>query len=249
MSFLALRVTEVQGETKSEALIKQGLDLRRSGRNVDALAKFESAYRLEQTPRAAAQWGLCLQAVARWSEADPLLEEALSATQDNWIRKYRGTLRESQEALKAHVGRIEVIGDPPGAIVFVAGREVGKLPLTAAVSVNEGSVDVEVEAPGYKRATRTLVVTGASHQRVVLRLEVTSTSKPISSPDRETASEAPTRQTLVSISQPATSPTSLAGRHWVWVGISAVVLGVVVASVALTADSGNPKFDVERKIP
>ena len=78
---------EASAATTAEGLIKEGLELRRAGRDSDALAKFESAYNQSKTPRAAAQWGLCLQAVSRWSEADPLLAEALSATRILGSRK------------------------------------------------------------------------------------------------------------------------------------------------------------------
>lgn len=99
-------------EKPAESLIKEGLKLRRAGRDIDALDRMQRGYDLEPTPRAAAQVGLCLQAVGRWSEADLKLSEALSATEDPWIVKNRATLKDSIEAIKVHVGRIEVIGSP-----------------------------------------------------------------------------------------------------------------------------------------
>lgn len=235
----------------AEALIKEGLELRRAGRDSDALAKFEAAYNQSKTPRAAAQWGLCLQAVSRWSEADPLLAEALSATQDPWVKKNREILKESQEAVKAHVGRIEVLGDPMGAAVTVAGRMVGNLPLPAAVTVNEGSVDVEVSANGYKRAVRTVTVNGASYQRVVLRLEpvaVESTAPP-------TVAEAgaePAKEPGLNISAtPATSEESrpITKNPWFWAGTGVVVLGAIAAVVILSSGTEYPKANAERTIP
>lgn len=234
----------------AEDLIKQGLELRRAGRDSDALAKFEAAYNQSKTPRAAAQWGLCLQAVSRWSEADPLLAEALSATQDPWVKKNRDVLKDSQEAVKAHVGRIEVLGDPMGAAVTVAGRLVGNLPLPAAVTVNEGSVDVEVSASGYKRAVRTLTVNGASYQRVVLRLEpvaVESTAPPA------VAQATPELANEPGLNISATPATSEAGRPiiknpWFWAGAGVVVLGAIAAVVILSSGTEYPKVNAERTI-
>jgi hypothetical protein len=164
-------VTNAHSAPTAESLIQEGLELRRSGHDFDALAKFERAYTLSKTPRAAAQWGLCLQAVSRWSEADGLIAEALAATADPWVKKNRGILKDSLEAVKTHVGRVEVLGEPVGANVMVDGKQVGQLPLRAPVPVNEGSIDVEVSAPGYAAMSRTVTVTGSNYQRVVLKLK------------------------------------------------------------------------------
>lgn len=125
--------------TPAEELIKQGLDLRRAGRDMDALAKFESAYGLAKSPRAAAQWGLCLQAVSRWSEAEPLLSEALSSPNEPWVKKNRETLKDSLEVVKTHVGRLQLSGDPAGATIRVGGNVVGTFPLPSAVTVTKAS--------------------------------------------------------------------------------------------------------------
>lgn len=248
---VALGVGQACAATTPEALIKEGLELRRAGRDSDALAKFEAAYNQSKTPRAAAQWGLCLQAVSRWSEADPLLAEALSATQDPWVKKNRQVIKDSQEAVKAHVGRIEVLGDPVGAVVTVAGRTVGNLPLPGAVTVNEGSVDVEVTANGYKRAVRTLTVGGASYQRVVMRLEPVGV-EPTASSSALSASSEPSKTGALNISAtPATSdePRPITKNPWFWAGAGVVVIGVIAAAVVLSSGTEFPRVNEERSIP
>src|SRR5687768_12824986 len=76
---------EAAGVTSAERLISEGMELRRAGKDAEGLQKFEAAYRLAPTPRAAAQWGLCLQAVGRWADADTRIAEALQAKADPWI--------------------------------------------------------------------------------------------------------------------------------------------------------------------
>lgn len=137
-------VSWAKGDTPAESLIKDGLRLRRAGRDIDALDKLQRAYDLEPTPRAAAQVGLCLQALGRWVEADFKLSEALTSASDAWIQKNAPIIKQSIEEVKLHVGRVEVIGSPEGAEVSVAGKVAGRLPLATPVPVDEGTVDVEV---------------------------------------------------------------------------------------------------------
>lgn len=242
LSMLSL-VTPAEAAPSAESLVKEGLELRRAGRDAEALPKFEAAYRTSATPRAAAQWGLCLQALSRWSEADPLLAEALSATEDPWVKRNRETLKESQEAIKSHVGRIEVLGDPPGASVTIAGRGAGALPLEAAIVVNEGLVDVEVSAPGYERAVRTLTVAGASYQRVVLRLHRIPESSPPAVKNRD---DAPFGYSGPEDHSPSTPAYA---KSWFWAGVGAVAVVAVTAAIFLSGGTRYPEVDASRRIP
>ncbi len=238
-----------QAKVDPEALIMEGIELRRAGRDADALPKFDQAYELGKTPRAAAQLGLCLQALARWADADPKLAEALTSTQDPWVKKNRETLKDALEQVKARVGRVEIVGKPPGAEVAVNGRVVGTLPLSKPVLVNEGPVDIEVSAPGYKRGIKNLTVSGASYQSVVIRLEEAANVP--TAPPPALAMNAPSAKhenarLVVSADSAATTDESrpITKELWFWAGAVAVV-GAVVLGVVLVSGSGpkDPKFD------
>src|SRR6266705_1743487 len=69
----------------ADALIKQGVELRRAGNDQQALERFRRAYDLAPTPRALAQMGLAEQALARWVDGEAHLAKALIAPQDAWI--------------------------------------------------------------------------------------------------------------------------------------------------------------------
>ena len=150
------------------------------------------------------------------------------------------------------MGRIEVLGDPVGAVVTVAGRTVGNLPLPGAVTVNEGSVDVEVTANGYKRAVRTLTVGGASYQRVVLRLEAVGT-EPTKAPVVSSApSDTSSGDALnIGATPAATSedPRPITKNPWFWAGAGVVVLGAIATAVVLSSGTEFPKVNEERSIP
>src|SRR5512138_3799471 len=69
VSLLASSVAMAESE-EPEALIRQGIELRRRGDDARAHGYFKRAYELSKTPRAAAQLGLVDQAVGRFAEAD-----------------------------------------------------------------------------------------------------------------------------------------------------------------------------------
>ena len=231
----------------AQQLIAEGLELRRAGQDTEALPKFEEAHRISPTPRSSAQWGLCLQAVGRWSEADSRLAEALKAKNDPWIAKNRATLKESLEAVKQNVGRVEVYGGPDGASVSINGRTVGTYPLAGAVAVNAGNVDIEVSKAGMKRGYRAVTIGGGQYQRVLIRLEeVEKTSPAIAVAPAAAAAPMPTDP---GTSEPegglVASPEDNTGgsrpfykKPWVWVALGVVVFGGITA-LALSGSGGS----------
>lgn len=227
---------------RSEELIREGLELRRAGRDADALEKFERAYAVAKTPRAAGQLGLCLQALGRWSEADPRLAEALTGANDPWVKKNRETLKDSLETVKTHVARLEILGQPVGARVLINGRPVGVLPLKQAVLVNEGVVDVEVAAEGHRTSVRNLTAVGTSYQSLVFRLE----SEKLASPTAVSlvpSSQPPGSDSIIGKS--ATSPAEPnRSSGWLWLGAGTLIIGATVVVWLLTSSAPtDPKVD------
>lgn len=240
--------TEVAAAPKQNAddLIKQGIELRRAGRDNDALGKFEQAYSASKSARAAAQVGLCLQALGRWSEADPYLSEALSAGDDAWVKKNREVLKDSLEAVKSHVARLEILG-PAGARVSVNGRDVGTLPMKDAVLVNEGMVDLEASAPGHRTDVRSVNVAGSSYQRIVFRLQPETKDTAVAkAPSLDNMNQPPpeTKESLT-LSEPANGEVS-SSKKWIWIGAgAAVIVAAAVVTAVLLSSSGakDPTYD------
>jgi hypothetical protein len=54
---------------EAEDLVRKGVDLRREGRDQNALETFRKANQLASTPRTVAQMGLAEQALGRWTDA------------------------------------------------------------------------------------------------------------------------------------------------------------------------------------
>jgi hypothetical protein len=172
-------------DPEEEALIRRGIELRKALDDEAARAAFQKAYDLTHSPRAAAQLGLAEFALGRWEDADAHVGEAMRAPKDPFIAKHRGQLEGSLVTIKSHLARVDVVGEPVGAEVFVNGRAAGQLPLSGPITVSAGQVDVELRAPGFKRASRTVALLAGQYQRMVMRLE-----RPSSAPGGDSGARA-----------------------------------------------------------
>src|SRR5436305_2127194 len=102
-----------------EALLKKGIELRRNGRDREALAEFQRAAQISRTARATAQIALAEQALGLWVEAESDIKDALASAQDPWIAKNRAVLEGALRTIRNHVGTLEIWGAPEGAEVLL----------------------------------------------------------------------------------------------------------------------------------
>jgi len=256
-STLSPAVAQAAGGDDAEKLIRHGIELRKAHDDEGAARAFQQAYDQVHTPRAAGQLGLAEQALGRWEDAERHVGEALHAAgSDPWVVKNRATLDEALGTIQAHLGRVEVLGDPEGAEVSVNGRPVGKLPLPDAVRVSAGEVDVEMRAPGYVPAQRTLTIIGGQYQRLVLHLAKEAAEAPAvvtKAAGDGTATPGPSTTPPVVTSPPAAEPPSQARTvlKWSAAGAAVVGLGVGVTFAILHANNvstfdSNPAMCEER---
>ena len=155
---------------ESEALIREGLALRRKGDDAGALERFNKAVVIRRSGRVLAQIALAEQALGRWVEAESNLKEALSRSDDVWILKNRPLLETSLGDISAHLGELEVSGNVVGADVQIDGIRRGSLPLTGPLRVVVGSVTLEVRAVDYYPLVRVVTVTSGGRAREVMNL-------------------------------------------------------------------------------
>ena len=158
-------------ELQQEALIREGIELRRQGHDERALPIFQKAYDLLDSPRSAGQLGLCEMAVGYWIEAEQHLSEALQTPDHPWVAKNLETLQKERARVLGNIGELAIDGAPAGAQVVVNHRPAGTLPLAAPVRVAKGRVEVEVSAPGYTTLTQSRSVAGGDRQRLTVNLE------------------------------------------------------------------------------
>lgn len=240
----ATAATYASADDRTEERIRAGVELRRVGNDEAALPHFQEAYRLDRTAKTAGQLGLCEQALGRWVDAEDHLMEAFQQRQDPWVKKNNQILREQLQGVKAHIGRVEVKGEPSGASVSVQGRSIGNLPLQKPVRVNEGRVDVEVRASGYAPMVRTLEVGGGQHQTIVLNLVSTATSPdpvPVSRLSPQPASDNEAQAALTTQAIDSDQGTAFYKQGWFWgvVG-AAIVAGAATAFLLANGSDEGP---------
>lgn len=158
----------------AEALVQEGVALRRAGDDLAGLGKFEEANAIKKSPRTLAQMGMAEQALGRWGAASRHLRAAVTAADDPWIRKNRATIEQALKTVRQRVGELQVVGSPAGSEVRVDGELVGKLPLDVPVVVTAGSVAIEVRSPGYLPAVRSAHVLVGGLARETFRLQSTA---------------------------------------------------------------------------
>jgi PEGA domain len=173
-------VTAQPAEASVDALIREGLSLRRQGHDEQAYALFERAWNASHTPRARAQMGLAAQALGRWPDADRLLREALSATSDAWVTERRTVLTRSLAEIDAHLGLLEVRCNLDGAEVRIDGTARGTTPLLEPLRLPAGTVAIQLVAPGHLDATRLAVLTAGGTTRE--QIDLVALPRPVATP-------------------------------------------------------------------
>jgi hypothetical protein len=170
VALVALTSTAGAQSVDVNALVHQGVELRRERRDREALEVFLRAWEVSHAPRVMAQIGFAELALGRWVDAEAHLIEAHSAATDPWIAEHRALLEESMRDVGQHVGSLDVRGNVAGAEVRVEGQRVGALPFARLVRVAAGTTTLEVGAPGYLPVRRSIVVAPGSLTRETVSL-------------------------------------------------------------------------------
>jgi hypothetical protein len=189
-----------------DVLIMRGLDLRRAGRSVEALALFRRAYEAAPSPRTLGQMGLVESSLQLWADAEAHLVAALATPSDTWVHRNRQFLDQARERTREHMGDLVITG-PPGTKVSLGESPIGALPLATPVHLVEGEITINATSAGYKPFSLDLSIKGGARAAVSIVLERI-----------DLAARNPEVQDLVSLSPPA--------RHWrLWTGTTLAVAG------------------------
>ena len=155
---LLLSVPAAARAQDADAYIKQGVELRRAGKDQAALEQFRRAYDLAPTPRARAPRGHAAPALGRWIDGEAHIIKALEAADDPWISKYRETLEGSRAEIAKHLGSLSVAGGPDGAEHRIDGQPVGALPLRRTHRLPLGTFAHEASQGGHVVVARAVSI-------------------------------------------------------------------------------------------
>ena len=167
-------------EAEIEPFVQRGIDLRKLGRDGEALAIFEDArLKAPDSVRLKVHLASTHQALGHWVEAERYLSEVLRQPDDSYVRRHRATIDKAYDFVNQRLGSLDVVGEPEGAELVLSGRSVGRLPLPAPVRVPIGSYVIEVRKEGYYSVTRPVAIGGG----MLLRESITLGPRPGPGPE------------------------------------------------------------------
>ncbi len=135
-----------------EALIREGVKLRRQGDHARAEGYFLRAYQIAATPRSAAQLGLVELALGEFIEAETHLSQALG-TRDAWVSEHKQAIQEGRASARKHLVRVELAPLATDTTLSNAGAPATAAPADGVIFIAAGKpTSLRLEAPGHKPA-------------------------------------------------------------------------------------------------
>lgn len=218
---------------QEEALVREGVELRRQGRDEDAVAVLRRAYQLRGSPRASGQLALAEQSLGRWVRAESLLRNALRAVDDVWVSRNRDVLTGALTVAEQHLATVEVLGGVDGSELRVDDERVGTLPTDRTLRVAAGSARVSCVSPDGVVTTRVLELT----PRAVGRVSFPSPARVFAAPTPVIV-DAPRAPAVVAMSPPRRPHPAL------WTGLTiAGVSAVTLTSLWAAGESSAGSYD------
>jgi hypothetical protein len=205
---------------EAEALIKQGIEARKTGDHEAALRLFQRSYEMNQGGRALAQMGFAEQALGRWVGAERHLNEALVLfPTDPWIKKNGKVLETALNVIRDHIGSVEIVvagdeGSKPDADLTVDDQAIDRsLWRATALRLAQGQAVLRIDAPRYESQTRNIAVTAERTLHEVFTLKSQAGNPPRVATERGPATTAVVAPKTADISvtpEPAANPTVVA---------------------------------------
>ena len=219
-----IKSAHAAGTGHEEMFIRKGVELRKNKRDAEALIEFLKAFDVAHTSRAAAQLGLCEQALEKWLQSHLHLSLALASESDTWVAQHRATLEKSRDNVAEKLGRIDVRGTPKDGMVVIGGDVVGRLSDSPSTYVLPGSTAVSITAEGYKPFKQTKQVDAGA--AIVVNAELESIPMAAASPGR---AQQPAVAPMEVVARPIETPTERTSvGPWIGWGAGGVLIGAGV---------------------
>jgi hypothetical protein len=234
----------------------EGVKLRKANQVRKALAAFQRALELQDSPRSHGQLGFVQHDIGALENdrdmfvpAEENLVRALAADRDKWVIKNRKYLLEALDLCRQNLGAVRIEGGVEGAVVRVNGASRGTMPVTRPMSLPVGPAVLKVEAAGYLAWEHSVSV--AAGKEVLLNVDLVPERRDlpslVPSAAKEPASDEPRRQPSVVERPNAVSPPDEPGwrtRKVLAVGLGGVSAASLVASAFLWRRDGRPSCDL-----
>jgi PEGA domain len=164
-------IARAEESPEVEALLKRGIQLRKDGKDEEALAVFlDAESQAPKSVRVLLHVATAAQAASKWLMADEYLKKAMSHGDDPYYLKYKDEIEEVRLATAQRVGHFRALGEPDGAEVVLNGQVIGTLPMETPKTLEAGTYIMEVTKPGYFRLRRPISVGGGVLTRESVQL-------------------------------------------------------------------------------
>jgi len=223
----------------AEVLIRRGVDKRRNNDNKGALPLFQEAFEISQKPRAAAQLGLCEQALEMWGEAEAHLSESLVSQTDTWVAAKRKTLETSLRDTRAHMARIVIEKAPDSAMIIINGTARGK-PADGPFYVRTGDVEVSIVA-GTSHFETVITSLAAGENRMVTFAREPEAKRAVPPPMSHAAQSSPQLPAEFAADIHGTEKSGSGGGSYAnlkWISLGVGTAALAVGTYALLARNG-----------
>lgn len=223
------KVVSAAEPSSSDALIEKGIALRGESQSQEALELFQKAHAAAPSGRTLAQMGLAETDLHLWIDAETHVTAALASHDTPWIENAtnRLVLEKTLVVIRTHIGLVDIVG-PAGVDISIAGRLVGRIPLSAPLHIAEGRVRVEGTAEGRQAGSVNLPVPGGHELTVHLDLPLA-----LVLPSAAVSAPAPT---LID-AHPVTESTPW--KIWTGGGILTVSAALITTGIIWMAIDGN----------
>jgi hypothetical protein len=227
---ITVRAAPVEADGETDALLHEGIELRRARQDAEALAVFERALAIDGSPRTRAQVALAEQALGLWVEAERDLDAALADGRGAWFEQHDAALRLARDTVRTHLASLVFTSNVSGAEVRVNGILAGVTPLASPLHVVAGSAVIDVRAPHFAPRTVTLQLDPGSSASEAIDMEPLAGSDGAPSTANDPAP-------LVPRAEPGSPPPTSRASAWVALGGGIALLGT--AAVAWTFRNSN----------
>jgi hypothetical protein len=231
-----------------EALIREGVELRRQGQDARAVGYFRRAYELAVTPRTAAQLGLVELAVNDYPEAEIHLSEALVAARDPWVTEHHQVLEDGRAKARRHLVRIELAGAPTGTTYSADGGNATALPKDGVLYIApDASASLHLDCRGHSAADVHVAAAAAGGtQRISVDMPALVETTPAPAAVVPIATSPPVAEQPAATLETAPQPKSDGRRVLRITGIALGAVGVAagIAGVVFILEGNSEVTDI-----
>jgi hypothetical protein len=164
----AAAVPTAQELAEAKKHFEIGLKLYKEGAFQEALAEFETSYRLGHRPSGLKSIAQCQRELKRFAEAYTAYRRLLDVHGAQLSPAEAATVKRTLEELAILIGSLEIKVDEPDAAVELDGNPLGPSPLAGPLPVGLGSHTVRVTKPGFEPFEKE--VSFSSEQSVELKV-------------------------------------------------------------------------------